>query len=214
MINQIGNGYTTLDGYGFINAEAAVNATLPPPLTGVVSRKTHGGGAGTFDVPLPLPPNGIGIECRTGGTTGDHTVVATFALPVTVSGNGTVKAQVTSGTGQVGSGGIANGNAVSVSGAVVTIPLTNVADAQRLNITLFGVSDGTNSGNVVIPMAVLLGDVNASGIVTTGDVNLCKGQALQQLTIDNFRDDINISGTITTGDVNIIKQNSLHQLPP
>ena len=59
----------------------------------------------------------------------------------------------------------------------------------------------------------LLGDVNASGIVTSGDTNLCKAQALQPVTIDNFRNDINASRSITTGDVNIIKQNALSHLP-
>ena len=62
-------------------------------------------------------------------------------------------------------------------------------------------------------MDVLVGDVNASRIVTTGDTNLCKAQALQPITGTNFRNDINASGSITTGDVNIIKQNALSQLP-
>jgi hypothetical protein len=71
-----------------------------------------------------------------------------------------------------------------------------------------------NSGNVVGPqMGVLLGDVNASGVVTTGDANLCKAQALQPVTGANLRNDINASGAVTTGDVNIIKQNALSQLP-
>ena len=62
-------------------------------------------------------------------------------------------------------------------------------------------------------MGVLVGDVNASGVVTSGDTNLCKAQALQPVTSANFRNDINASGAITTGDVNIIKQNALSQLP-
>jgi hypothetical protein len=62
-------------------------------------------------------------------------------------------------------------------------------------------------------MGLLIGDVNASGIVTSGDTNLCKAQALQPVTSANFRNDINASGAITTGDVNLIKQNALSQLP-
>ena len=46
MTNTIGSGYSVLDGYGFINVEAAATAstTIPPavPLTSVVSRRTHG----------------------------------------------------------------------------------------------------------------------------------------------------------------------------
>jgi hypothetical protein len=62
-------------------------------------------------------------------------------------------------------------------------------------------------------MGVLVGDVNASGVVTSGNTNLCKAQALQSVTSGNFRNDINASGEITTGDTNIIKQNALSQLP-
>ena len=57
-----------------------------------------------------------------------------------------------------------------------------------------GVSDGINTGNVSVPMGVLLGDVNASGVVTSGDTNLCKAQALQAVTTANFRNDVNASG--------------------
>jgi hypothetical protein len=54
----------------------------------------------------------------------------------------------------------------------------DVPDQSHVNLALHATESGTNSGNVVIPMAVLVGDVNASGIVTTADVNLCKGRAL------------------------------------
>ncbi len=68
--------------------------------TQVVSRKIHGG-AGTFDVNLPLTGNS-GIECRSGGANGDHQVVFTFGTSVTfanasVAGAGSV-------TGSSGSG--------------------------------------------------------------------------------------------------------------
>src|SRR5205807_2047706 len=71
-----------------------------------------------------------GIECRTGGTTGDHQLVVTFAGPVSVTGS--PQAQVIGGTGQIGTGGASNGGHVSVGGPEVTIPLTNVANAQRM----------------------------------------------------------------------------------
>ena len=67
-------------------------------LTGVASRKVHGG-AGAFDVDLA---NGNGIECRSGAAHGDHTLVFTFSNPVTnVEG-----VSVTSGKGSVGSAAI------------------------------------------------------------------------------------------------------------
>jgi hypothetical protein len=173
--------------------------------TAVVSRKTHGG-VDTFDVPLPVS-GPVGIECRSQGTTHDHTVVVTFAVPVTVSGNGTVKAQVTSGTGQVGTNGVANGNAVTVTGTDVTVPLTNVADAQRLTITIFGVNDGLNIGDVSVPMGVLLGDVNANGVLTNADVSLVKAQVASggNVTASNFRNDVNANDVITNADVSVTK---------
>jgi hypothetical protein len=63
-------------------------------------------------------------------------------------------------------------------------------------------------------MGVLVGDVNASGVVTSGDTSLCEAQAVQPITGANFRNDINASGAITAGDASAIKQNALSQLPP
>jgi dockerin type I repeat protein len=178
---------------------------------GVVSRKTHGS-AGPFDVDLKVPA--AGIECRTSGATGDHTVVVTFGLPVTVAGNGTVKAQVTSGTGQVGSGGTANGNAVTVNGAAVTVPLTNVANAQRIVITLFNVSDGTNSGNVSVSTGVLLGDTNANGSVNSTDVSETKAQSGKATNATNFRTDVTANAVINSSDVSTVKSKSGTAVPP
>ena len=128
------------------------DAGAAPMPVSAVSRKTHGT-AGDLDIPLlPTPAT----ECRMGGATNDYTVVVTFASPVTVSGS--PQASVTTGTGTIGSGGMANGGMVNVAGSAVTIPLTNVADVQDLVITLSGVSDGMGTGNVTIPMAVLVGD--------------------------------------------------------
>ena len=176
----------------------------------MASRKTHGGMP--FDVDLKSPA--AGIECRTNSSTGDHTVVLTFGLPVTVAGNGTVKAQVTSGTGQVGSGGVANGNAVTVNGDVVTIPLTNVANAQRLTISLFGVSDGTNTATVTVPMAVLLGDVDATTLVDGNDVSAVQGQRRQSATSATFRFDVDCTGLIDGNDVSLTQGQTRNGLPP
>jgi BNR repeat-like domain len=164
--------------------------------TRAVSRKTHGS-AGSFDVALPLSGN-VGIECRLGGTpTGNHTIVVTFPTPISAVASATCAG---------------NAATTAISGNQVTVNCTGVPNAQTVAINLNGVNDGINVGNVSIPMGVLLGDVNASGVVTSGDTNLCKAQALQPVTSSNFRNDINASGAITTGDVNIIKQNALSHL--
>src|SRR5206468_1344135 len=57
-----------------------------------VSRKTHGG-AGTFDIAMPLTGSS-GVEDRTTGGTNDFTLVVTFTGSVTVTGS--PQAQVTS----------------------------------------------------------------------------------------------------------------------
>src|SRR5256885_1949692 len=78
------NIYIRARGYyrgGYENASESIqesvrNASLPLVPMQVVSRKTHGG-AGNFDVDLPLngPP---GIECRSGGATNDYQMVVTL----------------------------------------------------------------------------------------------------------------------------------------
>jgi hypothetical protein len=95
-----------------------------------------------------------------------------------------------------------------------TVNLTGVTNANYITVALRNVSDTAGHiGDVATTMGALLGDVNASGVVTSGDTNLCKAQALQTVTASNFRNDINASGAVTTGDVNLIKGNALNQLP-
>ena len=157
--------------------------TAPPNPVSAVSRKMHA--SATFDIDL-LPP-APGIECRVGqgSNSKDHQVVVTFPVPVTVGG-----AAVTSGDHQ------ATADAPTGSGtAIITVNLHNVTNAQRLTITLIDVSSGAGDlGNVSIPMAVLLGDVNASGLVDSGDVFLVRQQTGQGATSSNFREDVNVSG--------------------
>ena len=194
------NGFIV--GTAVYNGQVHAYAMVPigPTPTGAASRKTHGG-AGTFDIDLPLtgPP---GIECRSGGMTSDYQMVVTFASPVTVTGN--PQAQVTAGPGIVGSGG------VTVSGNTVTIPLTNVANDSgiiTIQVTLFGVNDGSTYGAVMIPMGLRLGDVNGNGAVNASDVTLCKSRIGQMLNPTNFRADVNTSGAINATDTAIIKSN-------
>ena len=100
-----------------------------------------------------------------------------------------------------------------MSNQVVTIDLHNVTNAQTIGITLNNVSDGTNTGTVSVAMGVLLGDVNASGRVDSGDVSLVRQQTLQTITSSNFQEDINASGRIDSGDVSIARQQTLTSLP-
>ena len=180
--------------YTVVGNSVCSSGTIEP--VSAVSRKTHGS-VGAFDIDLPLTGQ-PGIECRTGPTTGAQTVVVTFAVPVTVS-----NVTVTPGAG--GAAAIASTNGFSVNNSQVTVNLTNVTNAQTLTINLIGVTGGTNSGNVAIPMSVLLGDVNSSGRVDSGDVFLTQQQNGQTLGLSNFREDVNASGRIDSGDVFIVQ---------
>ena len=151
--------------YAFKMANVAARGAVS-----AVSRKTHGA-AGDFDIPLPLTGT-PGVECRSGGATNDYTVVVTFSSPVTVTGD----TQAQASAGDVGSGGASNGGAVTVSGNSVTVPLTNVPNAQTTNVTLFGVTDGVGYGNLVVPMSACVGDVNGNGSVNASDVVAVKSR--------------------------------------
>jgi hypothetical protein len=172
-----------------------------PLLQGVVSRKSQSN-VGNFDINLPMS-GPTGIECRSGGATGDYTVIVTFLANVSINAN--PQATVTSGVATVGSGGASNGGAVVISGNVVTIPLTNVANAQTINVTLNSVNGSTN---VTIPMRVLIGDVTRNGTVNASDISQTKLQSGQQVTASNFRDDVNGNGVINASDVALVKAQS------
>ncbi len=184
-----------------------LGGTLVP--INAVSRQTHGV-AGPFDIPLPLT-NSVGVECRSGGATGDYQIVLTFAAPVTVAGN--PQAQITSGIGQIGTGGTSNGGVVSVNGAIVTVPLTNVANAQRITLTLFGASDGANTNNVTVSIGVLLGDTNGDGFVNAGDATQTRSRSGQRTDATNFRSDVNADGLVNSGDTTVVRAKSGTSLP-
>ncbi len=182
-------------------------AVCPPPpvqLNTVVSRKIHGS-AGTFDIDLPLSGN-PGIECRSGGATGDYMVVFTFSNPLT---------NVTGATVSNGMGLVASSNIDSSDAHNYIVNLTGVTNAQHIAVTLSKVADsvGNFSPAVAGSMGVLIGDVNASGRVDAADVSSVRQQTLVSVTNSNFRNDINASGRIDAADVSIARQQTLTSLP-
>ncbi len=177
-----------------------------PLVQSAVSQKTHGN-AGTFDVDLPVS-GAPGMECRNGGATGDYTLVVTFLANVSVDGN--PQAAVTSGSGTIGSGGVSSGGIVVTSGNVVTIPLTNVANAQTIQVTLNNVN---GSSSVTIPMRVLIGDVNGNGAVNASDVASIKARSGQPVDATTFRADVTADGSINATDVSLAKSLSGTALP-
>jgi len=163
----------------------------------VVSRETHGS-AGTFDINLALTD-----ECRSGGASNSYQMVFNFPIPVTFT-----SAAVTAGTGSVSSS--------SGSGTTsLTVNLTGVTNAQRITVTLYGVSDGgSGSANLTAQMGVLVGDTNGNGTVNAADVAQTKGRLGQTVGATNFRSDASANGSIDAADTAIIKQNSGASLPP
>jgi hypothetical protein len=200
IVNQIGHGYTSLDGYGFLNAEAAVNASLPAvQLNGVVSRKIHGT-AGTFDINLPLTGN-PGIECRSGGASNTYTLVFTFANPLT----NVSSASVTTGTGTVASKSIS-----TTDSHQYIVNLTGVANAQTIVVSLANVSDnaGNFSASISATMGVLIGDTNADRAVNSADISQTKSQSGAAVNSSNFREDLNVDGSINSADISLVKSKS------
>jgi hypothetical protein len=82
-------------------------------------------------------------------------------------------------------------------------------------VTLNNVTDmAGNSGNVISPqMGVLIGDVNASGRVDSGDVFSASQQSGQPVTASNFREDVNTDGSINSADSSLIRSKSGTSLP-
>jgi hypothetical protein len=169
---------------------ASIGATQ---LTAAASRKTHGS-AGTFDIPLPLT-GPSGVECRTGGASGTHTLVFAFSHSV-VSGN----ANVTSGTGSVA-------GSPAFAGNTMTVQLTGVTNAQNVAVTLSNVTDDIAQvlPSTVVNMKVLLGDTTGNKAVNSTDVSQTKSQSGHPVISNNFREDLTANGSINGSDVSLVK---------
>jgi hypothetical protein len=204
------NFYIRARGYyrsgGFTSSESITESvrnafitTSPLQLIVAVSRKTHGG-AGTFDIPLPLVGE-PGVECRNSG--GDHTLIITFNNTM-VSGSATV----TGGIGSVA-------GSPTFSGNTMTVELTGVTDVQKITVTLSGVTDIFSQILPDTPVSVnmLIGDTTGNKTVNAGDVAQTKGQSGVAVTAANFRNDINANGSISASDVAQVKANAGHTLP-
>ncbi|MGI8819582.1 MAG: hypothetical protein ACR2ID_01720, partial [Chthoniobacterales bacterium] len=150
-------------------------SNVPAP-SAIVSRKTHGL-AGTFDINLMTVGGEIGTECRSGGS---YTLRITFPGSVAVN-----DANVSAGIGSViGS----PSSAVSGGNTVVTVALGGVSDVQILTLRLT-IASGGNTGQVSIPMRVLVGDTNNDGAVNTGDYTQTRAASGQSVAGANFRCD-------------------------
>ena len=90
----------------------------------------------------------------------------------------------------------------------MTVNLTGVTNAQRITVTLLGVNNGTNTGNVSVPMGVLIGDTNGDGFVNAGDALQTRNRSGQATDATNFRSDVNTDGFVNSGDTTAVRSRS------
>jgi RHS repeat-associated protein len=190
LTNENGTILGTLDydAYGGISrSPVPANDTSGsgPVLTSTVSRLTHGG-AGTFDVNLPLS-GAPGIEMRSSTS---YTLVLTFDRNVLSDTSTTLAA------------GIGTVSSTTFSGNTATVQLSGVSDRQTITVELDNVVGvvGVNS-KVLVSMSVLVGDVNQNGAVTVEDINLIKANVAATVDSTTFKYDTNANGVISNGDV-------------
>jgi hypothetical protein len=183
---------------------AAHYGVLPLAPTAVVSRKAHGA-TGSFDVDLPTF-GAPGVECRTGGTNNAHQIVFKYSTAVTVT-----DATVTPASGKTAE---KDGPPVrSADGKEITVNIKNVSNAQKVSVTLLGVSDGTNTNDVSVQMSVLAGDTTGDGVVNSGDIAQTKSQSGQFVSSSNFREDVTADGNLNSADIGLTKSKSGTGLP-
>lgn len=200
LSNNCGTGSPVSPNYAYGNGRLDIKAAVDHLLlTAAVSRKVHGM-AGTFDIPMPLAGEPA-VECREGG--GNHMLVFTFDN-IIMSGNATV----TSGIGGL------SGNP-TFSANTMTVNLTGVADAQKIIVTLSGVTDTLAQvlPDTAVSLNVLAGDTNASKTVNSSDISQTKGQSGVVVSATNFREDVAVNGSINASDVSFVKSRSGSGVP-
>ena len=163
-------------------------------LLSAASRLTHGG-AGTFDIAMPLTGTS-GVENRASST---YNAVFTFDKAVT---SGEVLAV----------GGTATVGAISFSGSTMTAQLTGVTSAEIVTLRVQNINgDGQQHGDV--PFGFLTADVNASRIVDIPDRQQISADKGDPVNASNFRDDMNLSGIVDQPDLQSVKTNKGHSIP-
>jgi hypothetical protein len=196
-----GPALVTIFANGIPSDSRYLNVGAPLLFTSASSRKVHGS-AGTFDLPIPFTPQS-GVECRSGGPNGQHTLVFAFSNDV-VSGSATIlrgAATVSSGAGFVGK--------------EMIVELASVSDAQTVVITLTNVTDafGQVLPNTSLPVHFLLGDTVENGVITASDISFTKSASGQSTSAANFRADVNVSGTVNASDIGFVKSLAGRSLP-
>jgi hypothetical protein len=195
------------DGYGggaatpaptfdsFTLAVGNAGTVSPAELASAVSRLVHGS-SGSFDLALPLTGTPA-VEDRAAAN--GYSLVLTFSQTVT-----SLSATLGIQSGHTGTAVGTVGTPI-INGTTVTIPLTGVGNAQRLNIHLANIQPGGGSADV--PINVLVGDVNGDGAVSSLDIppiSAAYGTIGGQPKF-NMRADINCDGAVSSVDLVPVK---------
>ncbi len=171
-------------------------ASIPFALIGARSRKIHGA-TGAFELPIDLMQSitdMVTVEPRFLG--GGHKIVFQFNGPVSSVGG--------VGVTPLGSA------AANYSGNEVVVTVWNIPDNRRATVTLTNVNGSTPAQ---ASLGFLVGDVNSSGSINSGDISAVKARVGQATHGANFKFDLNASGSINTGDTSIVKARAGLVLP-
>jgi hypothetical protein len=198
----------TMATVGFFKTGEPIMVSIAAPSPGcnalqavsAVSRKTHGS-AGTFDVALPFGGQ-PGVESRR-SSDGNHTIVFTFTNEV-MSGS----AAVTEGMGSISGSPVINGN-------TMTVVLAGVPNAQRVGITLNGVTDNfaQTLPETTLAMKALFGDTDGNSGVSASDIGRVKSETSNAVSEANFRSDVTANGSVSAADISAVKSMSGVTLP-
>jgi hypothetical protein len=164
---------------------------------------THGG-AGTYDINLPLS-GAPGIECRSGSTPGSYTIVFTFNNPI--SSVNSVASDCGSASGAVDGGNPQN----------YVVQLTGVTcNEQYVTVTLTGVNDiyAQTLSSASAVMGLLIGDTTGNGFVNSSDISQTQAESGNLASASNFREDVAVNGTINSTDIQVVQANSGTSLGP
>jgi hypothetical protein len=191
-----GRGVTDYQGFqtfGPISAAFLDVTGNTTTLLSAASRLTHGG-AGTFDIAMPLSGTS-GVEDRASNT---YNAVFTFDQAVT--------------SGQVlNIGGTATVGSISFSGNSMIAQLTGVTTAEVVTLRVQNINgDGQQHGDV--PFGFLTADVDGSRKVDKPDRQRVSTDKNQPVTSANFRDDINLSGVVDKADLDLVNANKGHAI--
>lgn len=181
----------------YTSASATADIVINPVFMAAQSRKIHGV-TGPFDLAIDTAQAIDGlvtVEPRVIGN--GHTIAFQFNGAVTSAGAVSVTP---------------TGNAASTfMGNEVLVTLTNVADNQRVTVTLINVNGSVNPPPV--SMGFLVGDVNNTRSVNASDISGVKARSGQTTTVTNFKFDLNASGAINSADISAVKARSGLVLP-